>query len=66
MAVTSADALAALEAVTLARARLAEAEADLRDAVEDARNAGASWERVGVALGVTKQTAWEKFGPCYR
>ncbi len=30
--------------------------------VRAAREAGASWETIGEALGVTKAAAWERFG----
>jgi len=33
-----------------------------RSAVRAARAEGASWETVGRALGVSRQTAWERFG----
>jgi biotin operon repressor len=29
--------------------------------VQQARAAGASWQRIGEALGITRQTAWERF-----
>jgi hypothetical protein len=53
----------ALEAVAAAQGRRIAAERELRDAVDRARAERESWERIGQALGVTKQTAWEKFGP---
>lgn len=50
--------LAALRAV-------AESEFELdrirRDQVIAARNAGASWQQIGEALGVSRQSAWEMF-----
>lgn len=57
--------------VNVGAASLAATEADaaLRESVVQARDAGATWREVGDALGVTKQTAWEKFwrdcGPTY-
>jgi len=33
----------------------------VRGAVARARAAGHSWELVGAALGITRQSAWEKF-----
>lgn len=32
-----------------------------RESVKRARDAGHSWTQIGEALGVTKQTAWERF-----
>ena len=37
-------------------------EARLRDAVTAARNAGRSWNRIAVALGVSRQAARQRFG----
>lgn len=34
----------------------------LDDAVQDCRRQGLSWEDVGGALGVTRQSAWRKYG----
>lgn len=45
-----------------ASARLDEARADLQRAVDQARERGSSWSAIGAELGITKQTAWEKFG----
>jgi hypothetical protein len=36
-------------------------EARLRDAVTAARNAGRSWNRIAVALGVSRQAARQRF-----
>jgi hypothetical protein len=33
-----------------------------RESVARAREAGHSWTQIGEALGVTKQTAWERYG----
>jgi len=38
-----------------------EVERALREAVHRARDAGYSWAEVGEALGMTKQSAWERF-----
>lgn len=38
------------------------AEAELRNAVEAAREAGDSWTAIGMALGVTRQAAQKRFG----
>ncbi len=44
---------------------LARTEAELgvlrRQSVADARAAGASWDQIGDALGMTRQSAWEYF-----
>ena len=32
-----------------------------RESVQRARGAGHSWTQIGEALGVTKQTAWERY-----
>ncbi len=44
------------------RAKLTLARAGLSDAVRYARSQGWSWADVGDALGITKQTAQERFG----
>lgn len=51
------------ELVCLATASQARDEADraLREAVQAARDAGATWHEIGQVLGVAKQTAWERF-----
>jgi len=36
-------------------------EADLRQWVEELRRRGVTWARIGTALGVTRQSAWERF-----
>lgn len=38
------------------------AEADLRAAVATARAAGDTWEAIGVALGTSRQAAFQRFG----
>jgi hypothetical protein len=38
------------------------AEKELHDAVAAARTAGRSWAEVGLVLGVTRQTAQQRFG----
>lgn len=37
------------------------AEAQLRDAVQQARAANVSWFQIGEALGMSKQAAWERY-----
>lgn len=36
-------------------------EAGLRDRVHELRERGVSWARIGTALGMTRQSAWERF-----
>jgi hypothetical protein len=36
-------------------------EAGLRDRVHELRERGVSWARIGSALGMTRQSAWERF-----
>jgi biotin operon repressor len=51
-----------LERCGLRRAQLSqEARHRLDDYVRHARAAGASWQQVGSALGITRQSAWERF-----
>lgn len=35
---------------------------DLRGWVGEARHRGLSWDRIGAALGMRRQSAWERFG----
>ncbi|MGV1008569.1 MAG: hypothetical protein ACOYBY_08165 [Dermatophilaceae bacterium] len=49
--------------IIAAREALAEAEADLLEAVRAARAAGDSWTVIGAALGQTRQAAHRKFAP---
>lgn len=58
-----ADPLAALRELTRGEAEL---EAVRRAKVEAARDAGASWEQVGEALGVSRQSAWEYYSSAVR
>ena len=39
-----------------------DARLDLLDWVDDARDAGATWQAIGDALGMTRQAAHERFG----
>lgn len=48
--------------IIAAKEGVAQAERELRDAVTAAREAGDSWLTIGVALGVTKQAAQQRFG----
>lgn len=52
-----------LRAVALASASLRSDEDRLRHAVESARAHGRSWNHIGVALGVSRQAARQRFGP---
>ena len=36
-------------------------DAGLRDRVHELRGRGVSWARIGAALGMTRQSAWERF-----
>ncbi|WP_042364051.1 ClpX C4-type zinc finger protein [Streptacidiphilus neutrinimicus] len=38
-----------------------QAEADLRAWVQELRRRGVTWARIGESLGVTRQSAWERF-----
>jgi ribosome-binding protein aMBF1 (putative translation factor) len=42
-------------------ATTANIEADLRARVNELRNRGVAWSRIAAALGVTRQSAWERF-----
>jgi hypothetical protein len=48
--------------IIAARKRIAEAEAELREAVQAAREAGDSWTVIGAALDTTRQNAYQRFG----
>ena len=48
--------------IRAARANLKQAEADLRTAVQQAREAGDSWTVIGAALEITRQAAYQRFG----
>lgn len=50
-----------LRAVAAAAEAVREDEARLREAVELARAHGRSWNQIGVALGVTRQAARQRF-----
>ncbi|WP_067177299.1 ClpX C4-type zinc finger protein [Microtetraspora niveoalba] len=42
-------------------AHIDQAEADLRSWVQELRRRGVTWVRIGEALGITRQSAWERF-----
>jgi len=48
--------------IVAARKRVAEAEQELRDAVQAARDAGDSWTVIGAALDSSRQAAFQRFG----
>lgn len=48
--------------IQAARAHVAAAEDDLREAVRAARDAGDSWTIIGAALNTTRQAAQQRFG----
>lgn len=52
------DPLAVIRGITAGTKAL---EAPLRQAVSVARRQRRTWEEIGQALGVTRQTAWERF-----
>lgn len=48
--------------IVAARKHLSESEQELRDAVAEARAAGDTWSMIGIALGTTRQAAFQRFG----
>jgi hypothetical protein len=48
--------------ILAARQHIADAEADLRDAVKAARETGDSWTIIAAALDTTRQAAQQRFG----
>jgi len=44
-------------------AQIEEATTELHRLAQLARQEGATWEDIGRELGVTKQAAWNRFGP---
>lgn len=56
----------ALHKARLALLAAQRARADAATYVDRARELGATWAEVGAALGVTRQTAHERFGPSSR
>jgi hypothetical protein len=53
---------AQLRHIMSAREAVETAQAELAAAVAAARAAGDSWAMIGMALGVSRQAAWERFG----
>jgi ClpX C4-type zinc finger len=52
-----------LKRIPLIASSAANIEAGLRDRVHELRDRGVSWARIGAALGMTRQSAWERFSP---
>jgi len=52
---------ALLDALPRIAATTANIEAGLRDRVFELRDRGVSWARIGRALSMTRQSAWERF-----
>jgi ClpX C4-type zinc finger protein len=52
-----------LQRIPLISSSAANIEAGLRDRVHELRERGVSWARIGSALGMTRQSAWERFSP---
>jgi ClpX C4-type zinc finger len=50
-----------LERIPFIAASAANIENGLRDRVHELRDRGISWARIGAALGMTRQSAWERF-----
>ena len=42
-------------------AHIDQTEAELRSWVQELRGRGVTWARIGEALGITRQSAWERF-----
>ncbi|MFC4530477.1 ClpX C4-type zinc finger protein [Sphaerisporangium dianthi] len=42
-------------------AHVDQAETDLRSWVQELRRRGVTWSKIGEALGITRQSAWERF-----
>ena len=50
-----------LQRIPFIAASAANIDAGLRDRVHELRDRGVSWARIGAALGMTRQSAWERF-----
>jgi hypothetical protein len=50
-----------LQRIPFIASSAANIEAGLRDRVLELRDRGVSWARIGAALGMTRQSAWERF-----
>jgi hypothetical protein len=56
------DVITAADNLKRARRRVEAADQALREAVTQARRDGASWADVGAVLGITRQSAQQRFG----
>lgn len=61
-ATTPAEDISDLRAIAVAVNDVAATERRVREAVQTARMNGRSWARIGIALGVTGQSAHERYG----
>ena len=52
-----------LQRIPFIASSAANIEAGLRDRVHELRDRGVTWARIGEALGMTRQSAWERFSP---
>ncbi|CDO08129.1 hypothetical protein C1S82_18730 [Mycolicibacterium cosmeticum] len=50
-----------LDEIPRVAATTANVEADLRARVDELRQRGVAWSRIAAAMGVTRQSAWERF-----
>jgi hypothetical protein len=50
-----------LEALAPTEETLEAVRRDLQTKIDILRKRGASWERIGAALGISRQAAWERF-----
>lgn len=57
---------APLRDIAKAFSRSVAAESELTRAVGDARSAGCSWAAIGAVLGISKQSAQQRYGPLPR
>jgi hypothetical protein len=55
-----------LERIPFIAASAANIEAGLSDRVQELRERGVAWSRIGAALGITRQSAWERFSRAAR
>ena len=60
---SSSDKIQTLEQVAAAAAAFERARQALDESVRSCLDAGASWSEVGAVLGVSRQAAFQRFGP---